>query len=105
MMRTSRSLRVNSMKRRERNACAGAGKGRRAERGGDPSSAGGYGGVPEVQRRAGQGGSGRRGWPPLPEFGRKACSVRRQEAHRNRRAVRGGQGAGGRVLAVAGAPG
>src|SRR2546425_12518905 len=89
-------------RRGERDACAGAGKGRRTEQSGDPSNAGGYGGAREVQRGAGQGGRRRRGWPPLPERGGKAGSVRRQEAHRDRRAVRGGQGGGGRVLAVAG---
>src|SRR2546428_3128295 len=101
-MRTSKEP-PGQVQEEERDACAGAGEGRRAERGGDPSYAGGYGGAREVQRGARQGGGGRRGWPPLPERGGKACSVRRQEAHRDRRAVRGGQGAGGRVLAVAGA--
>src|SRR5207245_1676031 len=61
------------------------------------------GGVPEIQRRPGQGGGRGRGRPPLPERAGKAPSIRRQEAVRHRRAVRGDQGAGGRVLVVAGA--
>src|SRR5216683_5033112 len=89
--------------RGDRDACADNGEGRRAERGGDSAFAGSYGGVPEVQRRAGQGGRGARGRPPLPELAEQARSVRRQEAHRYRWAVCGDQGARGRVLAMAGA--
>src|SRR5205807_3060153 len=46
----------SSPRRGERDACAGAGKGRRTEQSGDPSYAGGYGGAREVQRGARQGG-------------------------------------------------
>src|SRR5467141_3856260 len=62
----------------ERDACNGAGKGRRAERGGNPAHARGDGGVPEVQRSAGQGGNRSREWPPLPELPGQASSVRGQ---------------------------
>src|SRR6266851_3632868 len=89
--------------RGDRDACADNRKGRRAERDGDSTNAGGYGRVPEVQRRAGQGGGGARGRPPSPELGGQARSVRRQEAHSHRRTVHGEQRAGGRVLALAGA--
>src|SRR5205823_14965422 len=44
-----------------------------------------------------------RGWPPSSELAGQAPSIRRQEADRHRRTVRGDQGAGGRVLVVAGA--
>src|SRR6266849_344989 len=86
-----------------KDARAGAGKGRRAERVGDPPDGGGYGGVPEVQRRAGQGGGSTREWSPIPELAGQARSVRRQEAHRHRRAICREQGTRRRVLAVAGA--
>src|SRR5205807_7831231 len=59
--------------------------------------------VPELQRRAGQGRGGRRSWPPLPKLEGETRSIRRQEADRDRRAVRRSQGASGRLLAVAGA--
>src|SRR2546428_1599214 len=86
-----------------RDARAGAGKGRRAERVTDPPDGGGYGGVPEVQRRAGQGGSSTREWSPVPELAGQGRSVRRQETHRHRRAICRDQGTRRRVLAVAGA--
>src|SRR6266700_7703297 len=89
--------------RGDRNACADNGQGRRRERGGDTPNARSYGGVPEVQRRAGEGRGGTRGGPPPPELPGQARSVRRQEAHRHRRAICGDQGARGRVLVVAGA--
>src|SRR5712691_5458989 len=84
-------------------ACADLGEGRRAERGGDPADAGGNGGVPEVQRGARQGGRRRRVRPSLSELAGQAGAVRRQEAESHRRALRGEQGACGRILAVAGA--
>src|SRR5438034_569944 len=84
-------------------ACADTGEGRPSEQGGDTPDATGDGGVSEVQRRAGQGGGGDRRWPALPELAGQAPSVRGQEAHGHRWAVRGDQRARGRLLAVAGA--
>ena len=42
----------------------------------DPPDPRGAGGVPEVQRGAGEGGGGDRRWPPLPELSGQAPSVR-----------------------------
>src|ERR1700737_2308487 len=86
----------------DRDAGDGAGEGRRAEWVGEAADGGRYGGVPEVQRRVGQGGGRSRERPSLPERAGQARSVRRQEPHRHRWAVRGSQGARGRLLAVAG---
>src|SRR5438309_11771686 len=77
----------------DRDACTDTGKGRRPERGGGSPDTGGYGRVPEVQPGTGQGRGCDRGWPPLPKRPGQARSVRRQEAHRHRRAIRGDQGA------------
>src|SRR5437867_12994252 len=99
----ARAITCGSCKKGDRDACTDPGKGRRSERGADPPDPGGHGRVPEVQPGAGQGGGGNRRWPTLPERPGQTRSVRRQEAHRHRRAIRGEEGAGGRVWVVVGA--
>src|SRR3989442_1643796 len=97
-----KGLRIKSKRRRgDRDACASACEGRQSD-GGDPSDAGGYGGVPEVQRGAGQGGRRRGSWPSLPELAGEAGSVGREKGPGHRRGVAPGKGARGRVMAVGG---
>src|SRR2546428_14187523 len=75
---------VQGSNKGDKDACTGTGKGGRADRCGGPSNAGGYGGVPKVQRRAGQGGGCPGGRPPPPRVSRPTRAVLGAEMDRLR---------------------